>query len=64
MIADVAIHMALEMGGAITFACIMGRCRNPEHSHGVVLRWIGRNPWKAQCVAAFVMAYATVRLIG
>jgi len=64
MVADVALHWALDMAGAGTFACIMGRCRNPEHNHGAVSRWIGAHPWVTQSIAAVVRAYVTVRSIG
>lgn len=64
MLADVALHYALDMSGALTFACIMGRCRNPEHNHGAVSRWIGAHPWWTQSFAALVLAYVTVRIIG
>lgn len=64
MIVDVALHFALDMSGAATFACIMGRCNNPKHQHGSFVGWVGRHPWVTQSLAAVVIAYTAVRLIG
>lgn len=64
MIIDIALHMGLEMGGAVSFACIMRTCKDPQHNHGGVLRWVGTNPWRTQMAFAFILAAVTVRIVG
>lgn len=64
MIADIAMHWALDMSGAITMVCILRGCKNPAHQHRPIIRWMGHNPWLAQCVFALLIAYLTVRMVG
>lgn len=61
---EYAVHIGLDMVGAVTFACIMGACRNPDHNHGRVLGYIGQHPWQAQWVAAIIVGIIAVNTIG
>jgi len=61
---EYAVHVGLDMTGAITFACIMGACKNPTHNHGRVLGYIGSHPWQAQMVAAVIIGVIAVHTIG
>lgn len=64
MVTDVALHFVLDMSGAVTFACLLRGCKNPEHLHGKLLKPLVRNPWITQAFSALIVAVATVRLVG
>ena len=51
---SILIHFGLDMGGAVTFACLVGKC---NHKH----RW---SPWIFQILSAIIMAIVTVRIVG
>ena len=61
---EYAVHIGLDMTGAVTFACIMGVCKNPAHNHGGILKYIGKHPWQAQMVAAVIIGVTAVHTIG
>lgn len=64
MLADIALHFALDMSGAASFACLVRGCRNPEHQHNAVVRWVAGHVWLVQAAVALVLAYVTVSMIG
>lgn len=64
MLADVALHWALDMTGAGTMWCLYRGCNNPAHQHRPFVAMLGRNPWIFQSVFALIIAYVTVRLVG
>ena len=64
MLADIALHWVLDMAGAGTMWCLLRGCRNPEHQHRPLVRWLGRRPWMLQSVFALLIAYVTVRAVG
>ena len=63
MLADIALHFALDMSGAATLWCILRGCSNPDHQHRAVVRFMGRHPWLMQCPFALLLAYSTVRWV-
>lgn len=61
---DIALHFALEMGGAATWACIARGCADTSHRHSKLVSWLARHRWVAQSIAALAMAWLTVELVG
>ena len=61
---EYAVHIGLDMTGAVSLACIMGVCKNPNHKHGPVLRYVSRHPWHTQFVAAVIIGVLAVHTIG
>lgn len=57
---DIAFHWGLDMMGAVTIACLMRGCSNPEHVHSGIVGVLTRRPWLTQTLMAFVTASAIV----
>lgn len=64
MLLDVALHMGLDLTGAVTFACLVKGCSDPAHQHNRFVSWVGRNRWPIQLVLAFIVAVLTVKWVG
>lgn len=61
---NVALHYGLDMTGAVTIACLMRGCNNPEHKHRPIVAMLTKRPWITQSALALAVAMFTVRMIG
>lgn len=61
---DIALHWALDMSGAVTFACLAKGCTNPAHKHSRLLKPLVSRPWVTQAITALIVAMVTVRIVG